>query len=85
MINEGAKILAERKAIRACDIDIIYQAGYGFPKYRGGPMFYADLMGLDKVVAKLRSYSALGADFEPAPLLVELAAAGKRFQDWRAA
>jgi 3-hydroxyacyl-CoA dehydrogenase len=86
MINEGAKILAERKAIRASDIDIIYQAGYGFPAYRGGPMFYADQMGLDKVVARMKQYAAQwGADFEPAPLLAELAASGKRFQDWRAA
>jgi 3-hydroxyacyl-CoA dehydrogenase len=86
MINEGAKILAERKAIRASDIDIIYQAGYGFPAYRGGPMFYADQMGLDKVVARMKHYAAQwGADFEPTPLLAELAASGKRFQDWRAA
>ena len=84
MINEGAKILTERKAIRASDIDVIYLNGYGFPQYRGGPMFYADQTGLPKIVERLKHYEALyGAEFTPAPLLLELAAAGKRFQDWR--
>ena len=84
MINEGAKILAERKAIRASDIDVIYLNGYGFPVYRGGPMFYADQTGLPKIVERLKHYEALyGAEFTPAPLLLELAAAGKRFQDWK--
>ena len=71
-------------AIRASDIDIIYQAGYGFPVYRGGPMFYADQMSLAKVVERMKHYAAQGADFVPSPLLAELAAGGKRFQDWRA-
>ena len=84
MINEGAKILAERKAIRASDIDVIYLNGYGFPRYRGGPMFHADQMGLAKVVERLRHYEpSLGADFSPAPLLLELAAAGKGFRDFK--
>ncbi len=80
MINEGAKILAEGKAQRASDIDIVWINGYGWPVYRGGPMFYADLIGLDKVVAKLKEFEAtMGEAFKPAPLLEKLAAEGKRF------
>ncbi|MBY4895898.1 3-hydroxyacyl-CoA dehydrogenase NAD-binding domain-containing protein [Cupriavidus sp. AU9028] len=80
MINEGAKILEEGKAIRASDIDVIWVNGYGWPVYRGGPMFHADTVGLDKVVQTLRGYQeTLGADFEPARSLEELAAAGGSF------
>jgi 3-hydroxyacyl-CoA dehydrogenase len=80
MINEGAKILAEGKAQRASDIDIVWINGYGWPVYRGGPMFYADLIGLDKVVAKLKEFEAtMGEAFKPAPLLEKLAKEGKRF------
>ncbi len=82
MINEGAKILAEGKAQRASDIDIVWINGYGWPVYRGGPMFYADLIGSDKVLAKLREFEAtMGADFTPAPLLERVVAENKRFQD----
>jgi 3-hydroxyacyl-CoA dehydrogenase len=80
MINEGAKILEEGIAQRASDIDIVWINGYGWPVYRGGPMFYADLVGLDKVLAALKGYQAtLGDRFTPAPLLEKLAAEGKRF------
>jgi len=82
MINEGAKIIEEGKAQRASDIDIVWINGYGWPVYRGGPMFYADLVGPDKVLAKLREFEAtMGADFTPAPLLESVAAEKRRFQD----
>ncbi len=82
MINEGAKILEEGKAQRASDIDIVWINGYGWPVYRGGPMFYADLIGPDKVLAKLREFEAtMGADFTPAPLLERVVTEKKRFQD----
>ena len=82
MINEGARILEEGKAIRASDIDIIWINGYGFPVYRGGPMFYGDTVGLPKVLDKLRQYQAkFGADFKPARLLEKLVVEGQRFQD----
>jgi 3-hydroxyacyl-CoA dehydrogenase len=82
MINEGAKILEEGKAIRASDIDIVWINGYGWPIYRGGPMFYGDTVGLPKVLDKMRQFEAtLGADFKPARLLETMAAEGKRFQD----
>jgi len=74
MINEGAKILEEGKAYRASDIDIVWLNGYGFPAYRGGPMFYADTVGLPVVVAKLREQG-----HAPAALLEKLAAEGKGF------
>jgi 3-hydroxyacyl-CoA dehydrogenase len=83
MINEGAKILAERKAQRASDIDIVWINGYGWPVYRGGPMFYADLIGPDKVLAKLTEFEAtMGEDFKPAALLEKVVAENKRFQDF---
>ena len=82
MINEGAKILQEGIAQRASDIDVVWINGYGWPVYRGGPMFYADHVGPDKILAKLKEFEAkMGADFAPAPLLEKLAAEGKRFQD----
>lgn len=81
-VNEGAKILEEGIAIRPSDIDIVWINGYGWPVYRGGPMFYADTVGLANVVAKLKEYGArLGKDFKISPLLEKLAAEGKRFQD----
>jgi len=82
MINEGAKILEEGKAQRASDIDIVWINGYGWPVYRGGPMFYADLIGADKVLATMKKFEAtMGADFTPAPLLETVAGGKKRFQD----
>ncbi len=82
MINEGAKILEEGKAIRASDIDIVWLNGYGWPAYRGGPMFYANLVGLDKVLAKMKEFQAKqGDDFKPSALLEKLAKEGKTFAD----
>ena len=80
MINEGAKILAEGKAQRASDIDVVWVYGYGWPVYRGGPMFYANTVGLKTVLGKLSEFEAkFGADFKPAPLLEKLAAEGGGF------
>src|ERR1700728_4359889 len=82
MINEGAKILEEGKAIRASDIDIVWINGYCWAVYRGGPMFYGDTIGLDKVLANWVSLQGrFGDDFKPSKLLEKLAAQGKRFQD----
>jgi 3-hydroxyacyl-CoA dehydrogenase len=82
MINEGAKILEERMAQRASDIDIVWINGYGWPVYRGGPMFYADLVGVDKVLAKMQEFEAtMGGDFKPAALLEKIATENRRFQD----
>src|SRR5208337_1503736 len=80
MINEGAKILEEGKTQRASDIDIVWIYGYGWPVYRGGPMFYADTVGLKTVLERLRAFEArFGDDFKPAPLLERLAAEGRSF------
>jgi 3-hydroxyacyl-CoA dehydrogenase len=80
MVNEGAKILEEGIALRASDIDVVWLNGYGWPIYRGGPMFYADTVGLDKVVAKLKEYGPrMGANFTISPLLDKMAAEGKKF------
>jgi 3-hydroxyacyl-CoA dehydrogenase len=82
MINEGAKILEEGKAIRASDIDIVWINGYGWPVYRGGPMFYGDTIGLDKVLAKMKLWQAqMGDVYKPSALLERLVAEGKKFQD----
>lgn len=81
MINEGAKILGEGVAARPVDIDMVWLHGYGFPAWRGGPMFYADQVGLPKVYeAILRYRDRFGADYwSPAPLLEQLGRAGKGF------
>jgi len=80
MINEGAKILEEGKAIRASDIDTVWVNGYGWPVYRGGPMHYGDSVGLDKVVERLKHYQDKHGDFfRPAALLEKLASEGKTF------
>jgi 3-hydroxyacyl-CoA dehydrogenase len=85
MINEGAKILEEGKALRASDIDVVWENGYGWPVYRGGPMWYGDQVGLDKVLAKMKSFQAtMGDQFKPSALLEKLVAEGKRFQDLKA-
>ena len=83
LVNEGADILDEGIAQRASDIDVIYAFGYGFPRYRGGPMFYADLVGLDKVLASIKRFggSPLGAHWKPASLLEKLAAEGGKFNN----
>ena len=81
LINEGAKVLEEGIALRAVDIDVVYLNGYGFPAWRGGPMFYADTVGLDEVLARVEEFEKVhGSDlWAPAPLLRSLAAAGKKF------
>ena len=81
LVNEAATILEEGIALRASDIDMVYLTGYGFPAYRGGPMFYADTVGLDKVLASIEKFSRgyMGAVWKPAPLLVKLAKEGKKF------
>ena len=80
LVNEGAEILEEGIALRASDIDIVYIYGYGFPRFRGGPMFYADTVGLDKVLESVKRFHAAHGEFwKPAPLLEKLAAEGKKF------
>jgi 3-hydroxyacyl-CoA dehydrogenase len=81
LVNEGAKILDEGIALRASDIDMVYLTGYGFPLYRGGPMFYADTVGLKNVVAAMANHAEgrNGQYWKPAALLAKLAAEGKTF------
>lgn len=82
LVNEGAQILAEGVAQRSGDMDIVYINGYGFPIWRGGPMFYANKLGLDKVIKKLNEFSAMDHNFwKPAPLLEKLAAEGQFFAE----
>jgi len=87
MINEGARILEEGVALRPGDIDVVYTSGYGFPRFRGGPMSYADEVGLGTVLAGIERYGRLGhaPDWSPAPLLVQLAREGSTFAAWQAA
>ena len=82
LINEGARLLEQKIAIRPCDIDIVYMNGYGFPEVTGGPMFWADQQGLDKILADIRKFGEEygGEIWEPAPLLVRLVEEGKTFQ-----
>jgi 3-hydroxyacyl-CoA dehydrogenase len=83
LVNEGARILEEGYALRAVDIDIIYINGYGFPAYRGGPMWYADTVGLKKVYARIQEFEKQhGKLWAPAPLLKQLAEEGKPFADF---
>ena len=80
MINEGAKILEEGKALRASDIDMVWITGYGWPVYRGGPMFYGDTIGLDRVLAKMEEWEkAIGPEFKPSDLLRQKVAKGEQF------
>ncbi|MEQ1948486.1 MAG: 3-hydroxyacyl-CoA dehydrogenase NAD-binding domain-containing protein [Bryobacteraceae bacterium] len=81
LVNEGARILEEGIALRAVDIDIVYLTGYGFPAWRGGPMFYADTVGLKTVLARMEEFGAqFGTDWwTPAPLLKRLAEEAKGF------
>ncbi|MFI5103708.1 MAG: 3-hydroxyacyl-CoA dehydrogenase NAD-binding domain-containing protein, partial [Terriglobales bacterium] len=83
LVNEGARILEEGYALRAVDIDIIYLNGYGFPAHRGGPMWYADTVGLKKVYDRICEFERQhGELWQPAPLLKQLAQAGKGFKDF---
>jgi len=87
LVNEGAKILEEGIAARPLDIDMIWIFGYGFPRYRGGPMHWADEVGLPKLLERLEHYYRT-ADrdwLEPAPLLRRLVKEGKKFREWSAA
>jgi 3-hydroxyacyl-CoA dehydrogenase len=83
LVNEGARILEEGFALRAVDIDIIYLNGYGFPPHRGGPMWFADTVGLPNVLARVREFHERhGYWWQPAPLLEQLAAEGRTFAAW---
>jgi 3-hydroxyacyl-CoA dehydrogenase len=85
LINEGARVLEEGFAMRAADIDVIYMNGYGFPAYRGGPMFYADRIGLPKIYDRVSEFHRqFGERWTPAPLLARLAQQSKGFGDFDA-
>jgi 3-hydroxyacyl-CoA dehydrogenase len=86
LINEGARILEEGVALRASDIDVVYTSGYGFPRYRGGPMFYADTIGLKTIYDKILEFRrTLDPQYwQPAPVLEKLALAGSSFAQWQA-
>jgi 3-hydroxyacyl-CoA dehydrogenase len=82
LVNEGARILEEGIALRAVDIDVVYVHGYGFPAYRGGPMWYADTLGLKQVYDRVCRFEQQHGDpWTPAPLLQRLAESGKTFAD----
>jgi len=82
LINEGARVLDEGYALRAADIDVIYTNGYGFPAWRGGPMFYADRVGLKKIYDRVSAFhQELGQRWAPAPLLAKLAKEGTTFKE----
>jgi 3-hydroxyacyl-CoA dehydrogenase len=86
LINEGARVLEDGVAQRASDIDVVYLTGYGFPAYRGGPMFYADRVGLARIHDRVSQFHREhGARWAPAPLLARLAREGSTFRDWDAA
>ena len=84
LINEGFRILEEGIVLRAADIDVVWTSGYGFPRYRGGPMHYAETIGLKKVLAGIEKYrDRFGPQhWQPANLLVELASSGRGVADW---
>ncbi|GAC1582992.1 MAG: 3-hydroxyacyl-CoA dehydrogenase NAD-binding domain-containing protein [Candidatus Elarobacter sp.] len=84
LVNEAAKILAEGIASRPGDIDVVWVYGYGFPAFRGGPMRWAESVGLATIVDKMRAYEKVHGDaWAPAPLLVELAERGATFGSWK--
>jgi 3-hydroxyacyl-CoA dehydrogenase len=85
LLNEGFKILEEGVAMRASDIDVVWAAGYGFPRYRGGPMFYAETIGLKTLLEGMLKYRDLFGPmhWEPAPLLKTLVASGQSIADWQ--
>jgi 3-hydroxyacyl-CoA dehydrogenase len=84
LINEGIRILEEGVAMRAGDVDVVWCAGYGFPRYRGGPLFYADTIGLKTVHDGMLKYREIFGPmhWQPAPLLARLAAEGRTLSDW---
>jgi 3-hydroxyacyl-CoA dehydrogenase len=80
LANEGARVLQEGYAIRASDIDVVYVHGFGYPRHRGGPMFYADTVGLPTVLARVKEYrQQFGDHWEPSPLLEHLAGQQRGF------
>lgn len=80
MINEAANVLHQGIALRPSDVDVVFLSGYGFPRYRGGPLHYADSVGLDRVLADIRSYAEEDPAFwKPSPLLVQLVESGRNF------
>jgi len=86
LLNEGFRILEEGVAIRASDIDVVWTSGYGFPRYRGGPMFYAETIGLDTLLDGMRRYGEIFGPmhWEPAKLLVDLVGKGQTLAEWEA-
>ena len=89
LVNEGARILDEGIAARSGDIDVVYLTGYGFPRARGGPMFYADQIGLDRVLRRVKEFARNPHGdpgfWTPAPLLTRLAETGGRLDHARRA
>ena len=87
LLNEGIRILEEGIAVRASDIDVVWAAGYGFPRYRGGPLFHADTIGLKMLLDGIMKYRALFGPmhWEPAPLLVKLVNEGRSLAQWEKA
>jgi 3-hydroxyacyl-CoA dehydrogenase len=82
LVNEGAKILDEGLALRASDVDVVWMHGYGFPRYRGGPMFWADTVGLKTIAEAMQRFEREhGPWMAPSPLLLKLAGEGKGFRD----
>jgi 3-hydroxyacyl-CoA dehydrogenase len=80
MVYEGTKILQEKIAVRPSDIDVVYTNGYGFPKWRGGPMKYADMVGLEKILSNIEKFSQEDKRFwSPPQLLQDLVNKGKNF------
>ncbi|MFO0993884.1 MAG: 3-hydroxyacyl-CoA dehydrogenase NAD-binding domain-containing protein [Hyphomicrobiales bacterium] len=79
LVNEGARIVEEKIAQRSSDLDVVWIHGYGFPRYRGGPMFWADEVGLEKILAKIEELDRTHDFWEPAPLLKRLAQSDERF------
>jgi 3-hydroxyacyl-CoA dehydrogenase len=86
MINEGARVLEDGIALRASDIDVVYTSGYGFPRYRGGPMYYADTVGLKKIYDRILEFQrTLDPQYwQPSALLEKLAKSGSTFTQWQA-
>jgi 3-hydroxyacyl-CoA dehydrogenase len=86
LLNEGIRILEEGIALRASDVDVVWTAGYGFPRYRGGPLFYADTIGLPKLLQGMLEYQRLFGPmhWQPAPLLEKLVREGRTIAQWEA-
>jgi 3-hydroxyacyl-CoA dehydrogenase len=87
LLNEGFRVLGEGIAMRAADIDVVWTSGYGFPRYRGGPMFHAEILGLKALLDGMRRYRDIFGPmhWEPAPLLVELVERGSTIAEWERA